>query len=69
MPAAQRQGPRSVAKVPGVQKSDIKIETKDNTIRSAGQRLPLEIDADGIKAECRAGLLALYVPRARTPID
>jgi HSP20 family protein len=26
--------------------------------------LPIEIDADGIKAECRDGILALYVPRA-----
>jgi HSP20 family protein len=26
--------------------------------------LPIEINADGIKAECRDGILALYVPRA-----
>lgn len=26
--------------------------------------LPIEVDADGIKAECRDGILALYVPRA-----
>lgn len=26
--------------------------------------LPIEIDADGIKAECRDGILALYLPRA-----
>lgn len=26
--------------------------------------LPIEIDADGAKAECRDGILALYLPRA-----
>jgi len=26
--------------------------------------LPLEIDAEGVKAECRDGILALYLPRA-----
>ena len=26
--------------------------------------LPVEIDADGVKAECRDGLLALFLPRA-----
>jgi HSP20 family protein len=26
--------------------------------------LPIEVDADGIKAECRDGVLALYLPRA-----
>ena len=26
--------------------------------------LPVEINADGVKAECRDGILALYVPRA-----
>jgi HSP20 family protein len=26
--------------------------------------LPIEIDADQIKAECRDGILALYLPRA-----
>jgi len=28
--------------------------------------LPIEIDADGIKAECHDGILALYLPRANT---
>jgi HSP20 family protein len=27
--------------------------------------LPVEIDADGVKAECRDGVLALYLPRAQ----
>jgi HSP20 family protein len=26
--------------------------------------LPVEIDADGVKAECRDGVLALFLPRA-----
>jgi HSP20 family protein len=26
--------------------------------------IPVEIDADGVKAECRDGLLALFLPRA-----
>jgi len=26
--------------------------------------LPVEIDADHVKAECRDGILALYLPRA-----
>jgi HSP20 family protein len=28
--------------------------------------LPIEIDAEGIKAECRDGILALFVPRAES---
>jgi len=78
-----------VIEVPGVRKSDLKIEAKGNTIRIAGSKaieqadqasvhrverrggrfdravtLPIEIDADRIKAECRDGILALYLPRA-----
>jgi HSP20 family protein len=26
--------------------------------------LPVEVDADGVKAECRDGILALFLPRA-----
>ena len=26
--------------------------------------LPVEIDADGVRAECRDGILALFLPRA-----
>jgi HSP20 family protein len=29
-----------------------------------GLTLPVEIDADGVKAECRDGILALFLPRA-----
>jgi len=78
-----------VAEVPGVKKSDLRIEAKSRTFRIAGTRtvapqgtasahrrerrggsfdrtitLPIEIDADGVKAECRDGILALYLPRA-----
>jgi HSP20 family protein len=78
-----------VTEVPGVNKADLKIEVKDNTVRIAGQKqisygervslhrrerpagrfdrtvtLPVEIDADRVKAECRDGILALYLPRA-----
>ena len=28
--------------------------------------LPVEINADGVKAECRDGILALYLPRAES---
>jgi HSP20 family protein len=27
--------------------------------------LPVEVDADGVKAECRDGILALFLPRAQ----
>ena len=78
-----------VAEVPGVQKSDLDIQVKSNTLRLAGVKsasypdkaslhrrerlagrfdrtvsLPVEIDADGVKAECRDGVLALWLPRA-----
>ena len=78
-----------VAEVPGVQKSDLEIQVKSNTLRLAGAKsvsypdkpslhrrerlagrfdrtvsLPVEIDADGVKAECRDGVLALWLPRA-----
>jgi HSP20 family protein len=79
-----------ITEVPGVQKQDLKVEAKGNTIRIAGTKraggpdakasahrrerrsgefdravtLPIEIDADNIRAECRDGILALYLPRA-----
>jgi HSP20 family protein len=78
-----------IAEIPGVEKSDIDIRVKDNTIRLAGSKsveyaesaslhrrerlagrfdraitLPVEIDADRVKAEYRDGLLALFLPRA-----
>ena len=78
-----------ITEVPGVRKSDLRIEAKGRTIRIAGTKtvdrdekasthrverrggqfdraitLPIEVDADAIKAECRDGILALYLPRA-----
>ena len=78
-----------VIEVPGVSKSDLRIEAKGNTIRIAGTKtieqgdqasvhrverrsgrfdravtLPIEVDADNIRAECRDGILAVYLPRA-----
>jgi HSP20 family protein len=69
-----------LAEVPGVQRQDLQLEVKGNTIRidqaSVHRRerrggafdrvvtLPIQIDTDNIKAECRDGLLALYLPRA-----
>lgn len=80
-----------VIEVPGVKKSDLRIEAKGRTIRIAGSKnlrqdtgasahrlerrggsfdrtvsLPVEIDADAIKAECRDGILAIVVPRAES---
>jgi len=80
-----------ITEVPGINKSDLRIEAKGRTLRIAGTKaagraydgkasvhrlerrggtfdraisLPIEIDADGIQAECRDGILALLVPRA-----
>jgi len=78
-----------ITEVPGINKSDLRIEAKGNTIRIAGTKsaghqgkasvhrverrggnfdraisLPIEINSDGIKAECRDGILALFIPRA-----
>jgi HSP20 family protein len=80
-----------VIEVPGVRKSDLRIEAKGNTIRIAGTKtidqgdqasvhrverhggrfdravtLPIGVDTDRIKAECRDGILALYLPRAES---
>ena len=79
-----------IIEVPGVKKSDLRIEAKGRTFRIAGSKavghddkasahrlerrsglrpcvtLPIEIDAEGIKAECRDGILALFVPRAES---
>ena len=78
-----------LAAVPGVKKSDLDIQVKDQVIRIAGTKaieygekaslhrrerstgrfnrtftIPVRIDAERIKAECRDGVLALYLPRA-----
>jgi HSP20 family protein len=80
-----------VAEVPGIRKSDLRIEVKGNTVRIAGERtlqfgdrtsahrrertegkfdrtltLPVEINADRVKAEYRDGILALFLPRSES---
>ena len=79
----------AIVELPGVNKEDLNIQAKENTIRIAGQKtieypenvslhrrerlsgvfdrtlvVPMQIDADRIKAEYNDGLLALFIPRA-----
>jgi HSP20 family protein len=88
-----RQGDDILAlmELPGVDKNDLQIQAKANTIRISGKKrveyaneasvhrrervsgefdrtlsVPVEFDPDGIKAEYRDGLLALYLPRAES---
>jgi HSP20 family protein len=87
----QGDGILAILELPGVEKSDLQIEAKSNTIRISGKKaidysngvsvhrrerasgefdrtlsLPIELDPDGIKAEYRDGLLALFLPRAES---
>ena len=79
----------AILELPGVDKSSLQIEAKENTIRIAGKKatsypegasvhrrervsgefdrtlsVPVQLDPDGIKAEYRDGILALFLPRA-----
>jgi HSP20 family protein len=79
----------AIVELPGVNKEDLNIQAKENTIRIAGRKaidypedvslhrrerlsgvfdrtliVPMQIDADDIKAEYNDGLLALFIPRA-----
>ena len=79
----------AILELPGVSKSDLDIQAKDNSIRISGKKtvgypenvsvhrrerlsgkfdrtltVPMQINADGIKAEYRDGVLALFIPRA-----
>jgi HSP20 family protein len=79
----------AVIELSGVDKNDLQIEAKQNTIRVSGKKtiaydqgasvhrrervwgtfdrtlsVPVQIDADGIRAEYRDGVLALFIPRA-----
>ena len=81
----------AVVELPGVEKNDLKIQAKNNTIRISGRKavtypegvslhrrervkgefdrtitLPVQIDADHIKAEYRDGILALFLPRSES---
>lgn len=79
----------AIVELPGVDKNDLQIQAKENTIRIAGKKairypeevsvhrrertfgdfdrtisFPVQIDPDGIKAEYRDGILALFLPRS-----
>jgi HSP20 family protein len=81
----------AIIELPGVSKSDLQIQAKENTIRISGRKnvdykeeasihrrervsgefdrtltIPVQIDPDGIKAEYRDGVLALFLPRAES---
>jgi HSP20 family protein len=81
----------AVIELPGVDKNDLQIQAKNNTIRISGRKaitypeevslhrrermtgefdrtitLPVQIDADHIKAEYRGGILALFLPRSES---
>jgi HSP20 family protein len=79
----------AIVELPGIDKNDLQIQAKENTIRLSGKKavnypegvsvhrreritgefdrtlsLPLYLDPDGIKAEYKDGILALFLPRA-----
>lgn len=79
----------AIIELPGIDKNDLQIQAKENTIRISGKKaidylqgtsvhrrervwgefdrtlsLPLNVDADSIKAEYRDGVLALLLPRS-----
>lgn len=81
----------AILELPGVEKGDIEIQAKENTIRISGKKainydegasmhrrervwgvfdrtlsVPIQIEPDGIKAEYRDGVLALFIPRAES---
>jgi len=81
----------AIVELPGVSKSDLQIQAKENSIRIFGKKtvdypdeaslhrrervsgefdrtlsFPVQIEPDGIKAEYRDGILALFLPRAES---
>lgn len=81
----------AIVELPGVDKNNLELEAKENTIRLSGKKIvqygddvsihrrervggtfdrtitvPVQIDAEGVKAEYRDGILALYIPRAES---
>ena len=81
----------AIVELPGIDKNDLQIQAKENTIRISGKKavdypegvsvhrrerisgefdrtlsIPVQLDPDGIKAEYREGILALFLPRAES---
>jgi HSP20 family protein len=81
----------AIVELPGINKSNLQIQVKDNAIRISGRKavefpegvsvhrrervrgdfdrtlsLPVQLDPDGIKAEYRNGILALFLSRAES---
>jgi HSP20 family protein len=81
----------AIVELPGVNKNDLELQAKENTIRISGRKtvdykegvsvhrrervsgefdrtlaIPVHIDPNGITAEYRDGVLALYLPRAES---
>src|ERR1700693_4710624 len=81
----------AIIELPGVEKQDLEIKAKENTIRISGKKtikyaegvsvhrrervggvfdrtlsVPIQIDANGITAEYRDGVLALFIPRVES---
>jgi HSP20 family protein len=88
---AQGENILAIVELPGVDRENIDIEAKENTIRISGKKLisypenasahrrerfsgqfdrtlslPIQLDPDGIKAEYRDGILALFLPVAES---
>jgi HSP20 family protein len=81
----------AIVELPGVNKNDLELQAKENTIRISGRKtvdykegvsvhrrervsgkfdrtlaIPVQIDPNGIRAEYRDGVLALFLPRAES---
>jgi HSP20 family protein len=81
----------AIVELPGVDKDNIEIQAKDNSVRISGKKvitypenasahrrerisgqfdrtlsLPIQLDPNGIKAEYRDGILALFLPLAES---
>ena len=78
----------AIIELPGIDKNELQIQAKENTIRISGKKVvsypeasvhrrervfgefdrtlsvPVQLDPDGIKAEYRDGVLALFLPRS-----